>query len=145
RKRSKNTDEQTPIIREAVQFRLYITLGSTLCLIALMPDTSILLFTTSDRTIRFKILSLTLVLTALTLTREEVLQSIGHIKSIVYSVTGAVAMKFSLNVILVPVLDIRGSAIATVCSMLFFTLIIFAVVDKKISDIRFLQHIRWKA
>lgn len=145
RKQSKNTDEQTPVIRDAFLFGFYITLGATLGLFALMPETNILLFTNSDGTSSLQILSLTLVLTALSITGAAVLQSIGHIKSIVYSVTGAVAMKFSLNVILVPVLDIRGSAIATVCSMLFLTLIIFAVVDKKISDIRFLQHIRWKA
>src|SRR5699024_8366675 len=74
-----------------------------------------------------------------------VLQSIGHIKSIVYSVTGAVVMKYSLNVLLVPILDMRGNVIAHVCSMLFLTIIIFAFVDRKISDLHFFQHIRWKA
>src|SRR5699024_2188368 len=145
RKQSKDTDEQTSTIRDAFLFGFYITLGATLGLFALMPETNILLFTNSDGTSSLQILSLTLVLTALLITGAAVLQSIGHIKSIVYSVTGAVVMKYSLNVLLVPILEIGGSVIATVCSMLFLRLIIFAFVDRKISDLHFFQHIRWKA
>src|SRR5699024_11771994 len=99
-------------ILDSLLFVFSITLVATIVLFTLMPETNILLFTNSDGTSSLQILSLTLVLTALSITGAAVLQSIGHIKSIVYSVTGAVAMKFSLNVILVPVLDIRGSAIA---------------------------------
>src|SRR5699024_2218452 len=110
-----------------------------------MPETNILLFTNGDGTSSLQILSLTLVLTVLSITGAAVFHSIGHINAILYSVTGAVAMQVSLNLILVPILDIHESAIATVCSILFLSLVIFAFVDKKISDIRFFQHIHWKA
>lgn len=145
RKQTNETDEQTTSIRDAFLFGFYITVGATLGLFSLMPETNILLFTNEDGTSSLQILSLTVVLTALSITGAAVLQSTGHIKSIAYSVLGAVAMKYSLNVILVPLLDIQGSAIATVCSMLFLTIIIFTFVNKKISDIRFFQHIHWKA
>ena len=144
RKQANAPDAQATVIRDAFLFGFYITVGATLGLFSLMPETNILLFTNSEGTSSLQLLSLTLVLTALSITGAAVLQSVGNIKYIAYSVLGATGLKYIFNMILVPMLDIRGSAIATVCSMLFLTLLIFIFVDKKVPDIRFVQHIRWK-
>ena len=137
--------KQAESIRDALLFGFYLTVGATAGLFTLMKETNMLLFTNSDGTSSLQILSLTIVLTALTITGAAVLQSLGQLKWIMYSITGAVAMKVSLNLLLVPYYDIRGSAAATVLSMLFLCTIIVTFLHKKLPEIKFMQHVRWGA
>lgn len=143
-KQATNWQAQAESIREALLFGFYLALGATVGLFLLMRETNILLFTNSDGTTSLQILAWTIVLTSITITGAVVLQSLGHISWVVYLIVSAICLKVVLNMTLVPLLDIRGSAIATVISMLLLCVTMMLLLHKKLPEVKFFQHIRWR-
>lgn len=143
RKQAKDVYEQSESIRDALLFSFYLAAGATAGLFVLMKETNTLLFTNSDGTVSLQILSLTIVLTSITITAATVLQSLGHLKWIVYFIIGAIGWKWVFNMMLIPLFGITGSAIATVGSVLFLSVMTFILLHKKLPAVQFLHHVSW--
>ena len=132
-------------IREAIIFSLYIALGATVGLVLLLPETNLLLFTNMDGTGSLQILSISIVLTSISITGSVVLQSIGFIKQPALWMGITFMMKYLLNNILVPLIGIYGSAIATVVSLLFLCGMVLLSLHKKLPGLTIFKGMKWKA
>src|SRR5690625_1201310 len=137
------SDVQARAVRDALLFGFYLAFGATIGLFSVMKETNMLLFTNSTGTSSLQILSLTIVLTSITITTATVLQSLGKVKWILYLIVSAVVLKTILNRVLVPNIEIMGSAIATVVSMFFLCVATSIILHKKLPIVQFMRHIRW--
>lgn len=143
RKQAVDVQRQSESIRDGLLFSFYLALGATVGLFFLMKETNVFLFTNSDGTGSLQILSLTIIFTSITITAAAVLQSLGYLKWIAYCILAAIICKWFLNIMLVPMLGISGSALATVASILFLCTVIVMLLHKKLPAVQFLHHVSW--
>ncbi|MGJ9460224.1 putative polysaccharide biosynthesis protein [Oceanobacillus sp. CF4.6] len=132
-------------IRTALLFSFYLAVGATIGLIAIFPETNLLLFQDEKGTMELQILVLSIFLCSIAITASSILQGMGYIKRTAGFILIAFLVKWIGNQLLVPVLGIMGSAIATVLSLLVLFIIVLYELKKKLPRIDFLGQIIWSA
>lgn len=132
-------------IHEALSVTLYIAIAATVGLILIFPETNTLLYENTKGTGSLQILSLAILLSALTITIATILQGLNDYKRTALYIFFAFMMKWLLNGILIPHFSIRGSALATVFSLLFLSFLLTVRLKKVFPDLRLFQVFRWRA
>lgn len=137
--------EKITAIREAILFSFYLSSAASIGIILLMPEVNRLLFMNTLGTTSLQWLAPSIIFSAIAVTACSLLQNMGYTSRAAAWLMAAVLLKGLLNVILVPIMDIQGSAMATTISLLFLMLAMVAVLHKKLPELRWLAHIDWRA
>src|SRR5699024_6201052 len=125
-------------------FSFYIAIGATVGLILLMKEVNVMLFTNELGTNSLRVLALSILMTAISITVISILQSIGKMKLSALYILFAVGVKLLLNIVLVPLLGITGSAVATSGSLFFLSVLVCRLLQKELAHLRLFQSIKWK-
>lgn len=112
-------------IRLSLQVSLVIGLGAAAGLMAIMEPTNIMLFENSKGSEVLKVLALLILPTSLILTIIAVLQGLGHTLFPAAVVLGGFAVKYGLNVWLVPDYGTMGAALASNAALWFILIILY--------------------
>lgn len=132
-------------IREAALFSMYLSVPASIGLIMLMPEVNKLLYLNTLGTSSLQILAISIFLSAIGITVCSILQNMGDVWLVAGWIMVAFAMKWVLNIILVPLLHINGSALATVLSLLFIVVAVLSQLQRRIPGLQLFRHIRWGA
>lgn len=132
-------------IRTALLFSFYLAVGATLGLIAIFPETNLLLFQDKKGTMELQILVLAIFLCSVAITASSILQGMGYIKRTAGFILITFFVKWTGNQLLVPIWGIMGSAIATVFSLLVLYIIVMIELKRKLPILRFINQINWLA
>ncbi|MEJ8777263.1 putative polysaccharide biosynthesis protein [Pseudogracilibacillus sp. ICA-222130] len=131
-------------VREAVLFSMYIAVGATVGLILLMKEVNIVLFTNELGTNSLRVLSLSILMAAMTITMIAILQTTGKTNVTAVYILVTVILKTGLNILLIPRFGIMGSALATSSSLLFLCIIVARLLRKLLPNLRMMHHVKWK-
>lgn len=137
--------EKIASIREAILFSFYLSSAAAIGMILLMPEINQLLFMNTSGTASLQWLAPSIAFSAVAVTACSLLQNLGHVSRVVAWLLAAVGLKALLNILLVPSLDIQGSAIATTLSLLFFMTVMVVLLDRRLPELKWLAHINWRA
>lgn len=132
-------------IRSALSFSVYMAFGATLGLILIFPEANQLLYKNTAGTGSLQVLVIAILLSSLVITGASILQGLGYMKVAGLSIICAFFVKWGLNDILVPLLGIMGSALATTCSLLFLTAVLFYTLYRKLPELAFFRNLNWRA
>lgn len=121
-RRNKQVNVFLPYIRSAWKFSLYLSVGASIGLITIYPHVNRLLFQSNDGTTSLQVLSLTIIFASLSITTAAILQGLGYMSRTAGIVLLGVGIKVLLNLVLVPLFGIMGSALATSISAGFVLL-----------------------
>lgn len=126
---------------ETMTFSFYIAVGATAGLLMIFPETNLLLFKDLKGTFSLQILSLAIILSTLCVTVIAILQGIGmSLRTAIYILI-AFMIKVLCNLLLVPFLNITGSALATIISLSCLTVLVFYDIQKRFSMQRLLHKL----
>lgn len=129
----------------ALLFSFYLTIGAVIGLILIFPEANQLLFQDQSGTGSLRILMLAIVFCSLAITATSILQSLNYIKRTALFILAALLVKGLGNQILVPLLGITGSAIATVMSLAFLCYLVFYALHKELPGLQFFKEMKWRA
>lgn len=132
-------------IRSALSISTYIGFGATLGLILIFPFANQLLYKNTAGTGSLQILVASILLSSLAITVSSVLQGLGYMKRTALYTGYAFLTKWGLNMLLVPLWGITGSAFATVCSLLLLTGCVFYELYRRLPMLRFFGKLNWRA
>lgn len=105
------------------RFTLYLASGATIGLIVLFPEVNTLLFKEDLGTVSLQIFVVTIIFSAISISTASILQGFGQIYRTALFVLLGLVVKLAFNLLLVPLFDISGAAIATVlASVVIFLL-----------------------
>ncbi|GGB51159.1 putative membrane protein YabM [Lentibacillus populi] len=147
---SKQKLEANPIqfhhyIRSTLKFSFYLAVGATIGLIIIFPDANMLLFQNDKGTASLRILVMAIVLCSIAITASSILQGLGYLKRTAAFIFIAFFIKWIANQVLVPLLGITGSAIATVISLLILSGLVMIELKRKLPDLLFWKTLNWRA
>ncbi|UOQ91359.1 oligosaccharide flippase family protein [Halobacillus shinanisalinarum] len=101
----------------SVKFSLLIAGGATAGLIVLFPFINELFFQDTEGTAVLRVLMLVILFSSLAITLSSILQGLGLVTHTAIVVLLAIAVKWGLNIWLVPSLKLNGAAIASIVSV----------------------------
>lgn len=130
-------------VRSSIKVSLYLAIGATAGLIAIMPQANILLYQDTKGTSDLRILMLAIVLSAVGVTCATILQGLGMIKRIAVFIVLSVCIKWLGNVYLVPLFGISASAVATVLGLTSFLVFVYIELKRKLPKLRLMSQINW--
>jgi len=130
-------------IRGAMLFSFYLAVGATIGLIAIFPETNLLLFQDEKGTVELQLLVLSIFLSSVAITGSAILQGLGHIKRTAGFILVAFIVKWLANQLLVPFLGIIGGAISTILSLLVLFVIVMYELKRKVPGLGLLSRIKW--
>lgn len=128
-----------PFIQLTYRTALLFGVASSLGLVIVMPYVNEMLFETNSLQKVLSVFVLQIVPLSIILTFTAILQGMGKLKVPFVILTGAIIFKAIGNVVLVPVWNVLGSAVAST-AMLFIAAILMAVYLKKLT---FVQLAPW--
>lgn len=132
-------------IQSALAVSFYLAIGSTLGLVIIFPETNILLFQNDKGTATLRILVIAILLSSIAITAASILQGLGYIIRTAGFILIAFFIKWIANQVLVPILGITGSAIATVISLLMLALMMLYTLKRKLPNLKVEKQINWYA
>ncbi|WP_087974038.1 putative polysaccharide biosynthesis protein [Oceanobacillus rekensis] len=132
-------------IRTALLFSFYLAVGATIGLIAIFPETNLLLFQDTKGTMELQVLVIAIFLCSVAITASSILQGLGHIKRTAGFILIAFFVKWTGNQLLVPIWGIMGSAVATIGSLLVLFIIVMIELKRKLPGLEFINRINWLA
>lgn len=130
-------------VRSSLMIGFYIAIGATVGLIAIMHEANILLYQDDKGTMDLQILVVAILLSSLGITASTILQGLGYIKRTALFILIALLLKWTLNQLLVPLLGITGSALATILALLVFSLLMLFELRRKLPNLALTRHINW--
>lgn len=131
-------------VRTALTFSFCLTVGATIGLILIFPETNKLLFQNQSGTDSLRILMLAIVFCSLAITATSILQSLNRIKRTAFFILTALVIKWVGNQLLVPLFGISGSAIATVLALVCLCFLVFRALHNELPDLSFFKNINWR-
>lgn len=131
--------------RSALLFSFYLTIGAAVGLILIFPEANLLLYQDQSGTGSLRILMLAIIFCSLAITATSILQSLNHIKRTAFFILAALLVKGLGNQLLVPLIGITGSAIATVISLVILCYLVFRALQKELPGLQFFHEMRWQA
>jgi PST family polysaccharide transporter len=130
-------------VRSSLKVSLYLAVGASAGLIAIMPEANILLFQDTKGTSDLRILVLSIALSAMAITALTILQGLRLIKRTALFILIAVAVKWIGNSYLVPQAGITASAISTVLGLTVLLMLAFAELRRKLPKLQLARNIKW--
>lgn len=138
--------EQTvQIIKDALTFSFYLAAGATLGLIFILSELNTLLFEDKSGTTSLQILMLAILFGSIAVTTNAILQSYGYYKQITLFIFSMFIIKIGLNFLLVDMLGIMGSSLATIISLLILSMVSLLFLKIKLTKTSFIRMINWPA
>src|SRR5699024_8225994 len=141
----KEHPNRTKFIREALLISFYIALAASTGLMLLMTEVNQLLYLDTAGTASLRILMGSVGLAAIFITCCSILQSIGSVYTNALCIFISLRVKWILNWLLVPHLQIIGSALATVISLFLLMVIVLILLHKKLPKLALKRNIHWQA
>ena len=133
------------LIKDALTFSLYISVGATVGLVVIFKEVNLLLFGDIAGTHSLQIFMLVICLSSLAITSNAILQSYDYIKHITWLIVAVFIFKIILNLILVPRIGINGSAISSVLSLGLLCILSLLLLKRRITKISLVKMINWRA
>lgn len=131
-------------VSDVLLISFYMAAGATVGLIILMPEVNLLLFKDLLETFSLRILVSSILLCSIVITVNALLQSLGMmIKTAIYIML-ALCLKILLNLLIVPLWGLVGSAIATVMSLVVLMIITFIELYRHVPHLNILHMIKWR-
>jgi len=124
-----------PYMRLALKMSLVLGTGAAIGLMLIFPEANQLLFEDRSGTGSLQLLVLAIALSAWAMTGSAMLQGLGYYKRTAVFITCAFAVKWLLNIILVPFAGIAGSALATVLALSAMVILVFADLQKNVPQL----------
>jgi polysaccharide transporter, PST family len=121
-------------IRLSFRIGIVIGLGAAAGLACIIQPTNIMLFKDDSGSFALAILSTSILFTSLALTMAAILQGLGHQRAPVVAVLSGVLMKWLFNMWLVPIYQIVGASIATLCSYMAVFVLLYYTLRKNIKS-----------
>lgn len=131
-------------IKRGLAVCIYLSMAATIGLIAIFPETNLLLFQDLQGTSSLQILSVTILLSSLTITMASILQGLGYFRYTGSMILLAFAIKWLMNHLFVPLWGITGSAMATVFSMAILVISLLVKLKKILPNLRIYRLVHWK-
>ncbi|OYD06398.1 putative polysaccharide biosynthesis protein [Paludifilum halophilum] len=118
-------NERVTVDRSSLALRLTLLLGlpASLGLAIIALPTNVMLYKDSSGSVALAILAFTSLFSTLGMTSSGILQGIGQVVLPARNLLIGVGVKLGLNAILIPLMDIRGAALATVGGYAIATLL----------------------
>ncbi|WP_163972094.1 putative polysaccharide biosynthesis protein [Oceanobacillus halotolerans] len=135
----------THFIQNALLVSFYLSLGATVGLITIFPYANQLLYQNTDGTVYLQILMVGIFLCSIGITAASILQGLGYIKRTAGFIVIAFFVKWVTNQLLVPLLGITGSSIATIISLLVLCILVFIELKRKVPTLHFWKKINLPA
>ena len=130
-------------INSSIAIGFYLAVGATAGLITIMPEANLLLFQDMKGTGDLRILVLSVLLTSVGITSATILQGLGWVKRTAIFILLAVFVKWLGNILLVPVMGITGSALATVIGLGVFMSLVMMELRRKLPGLAMAKQINW--
>jgi PST family polysaccharide transporter len=141
----KNTNFIRENIRLAMKTAFVIGLAAAAGLVCIIRPVNIMLFKNNDGSDVLAILALSIIFSALSITTASILQGLGKMKQPAFFVMAGAIAKYAGNVLLVPLMGLKGAATATVLSLsiiaLLNSLYLFRLLGYPIVERRSVRHI----
>ncbi|WP_404450812.1 polysaccharide biosynthesis protein [Virgibacillus necropolis] len=144
-KLKQHPDETYHFVRSALMFSFYLTVGATIGIILIFPETNSLLFLNQSGTDSLRILMFSIVFCSLAITATSILQSLDRIKRTAFFILTALFIKWIGNQLLVPLFGITGSAIATVLALVFLCFLVFRALRIELPNLCLFKKMKWRA
>ncbi|CDQ21783.1 Membrane protein involved in the export of O-antigen and teichoic acid [Halobacillus karajensis] len=106
-------------IISAVKVTVFISLGATAGLIFLFPAINQSFFENGQGTGELRVLMLVILGSSISITLSSVLQGLNYIKHTAMIILGGIVVKWAGNMILIPIFDIYGAAMASTIAVAF--------------------------
>lgn len=131
-------------VSDSILISFYIAAGATVGLIMLMPEANMLLFKNLHGTLSLRILVSSILLCSIIITVNALLQSLGiMIKTAIY-IFFVLCLKVILNILIVPIWGLIGSALATVISLCVLVIVSFIELNRKTPQFNMLHIVKWR-
>lgn len=130
-------------VQSAFKFSFYLSFAAMIGLILIYPEVNTLLFQNNQGIISLRILAFSVLLSSLAITGTTILQGIGYLKRTAGFILVAFFIKWVGNQILVPLFEIKGSALATVISLLFLCAAVLLELKRKLPALSLGKSIAW--
>ena len=130
-------------IRSSLAIGLYLAVGATAGLIAIMPEANLLLFQDDKGTLDLQILVLAILLSSVAITASTILQGMGYIKRTALFILITLLLKWIGNQLLVPLFGITGGALATVLSLFGLFLLVMLELKRKLPNLKVMRQVNW--
>lgn len=130
-------------IQSSMKVSFYLAVGATAGLVAIMPEANILLFEDTNGTNELRILVLAILLSSLGITCATILQGLGMMKRTAIFILLAVVIKWFGNELLVPIIGITGSAVATNLGLSVFLIFVLVEIKRKLPELKLVRSIHW--
>lgn len=137
-------DINTKSVLDALLVSFYIAGGATVGLIILMPEANVLLFQNSVETTSLRLLVSSILLSSIVITVNALLQSFGLVMRTAFYILLVLCIKWVLNIMLVPLWGLVGSALATVLSLGVLCSIGLIELRRKLPQLNFMYVIKWR-
>ncbi|API92321.1 putative membrane protein YabM [Virgibacillus pantothenticus] len=145
KKMAEQPDIFYPYIRGAMLFSIYLAAGATAGLMVIFPEVNQALFLDRQGNTTLRLLMSAILLSSLAITAASILQGLGHVKRVALIILLVFFIKWIGNQWLVPTFGIFGSSLATVLSLLVFSLVALVELHRKLPLLQLLRNIQWKA
>lgn len=132
-------------IRSALIVSFYLAVGATIGLIIIFPEANTLLYQNDKGTGSLRILVIAIFLSSIAITATSILQGMGYIKRTAGFIGAAFFIKWIANQLLVPLMGITGSAIATDLSLAVLTIVVLVALNRKLPNLKVEKQINWWA
>lgn len=132
-------------IRSAFLFSFYLAVGATVGLIAIFPESNILLYQDDKGTHVLRVLVLSIFFSSVAITATSILQGLGFVKRTAVFIGIAFFMKWILNRIFIAWIGAAGGAIATVISLVILFVLVLFELRRKVPGLSLLKQINWFA
>lgn len=130
-------------IVNALVVSFYIAVGAVIGLVVLMPEINILLFKENVETVSLQILVSSILLTSIILTANAVLQGSGYMIRTAIYIFSILGLKLLLNIWLIPIWGLVGSAVATVISLLVLATMSLIGIKRNVYQFNIFTIIKW--
>lgn len=137
--------EMSTYIQSGLLFSFYLAAGAVIGLILIFPAVNLLLFQDTKGTGSLQILSAAIFLSSISITGSSILQGLGYFKRTAVYILIAFTIKWLANLLFVPLWGITGSALATIGSLLFLTIVVICDLHRRMPMIKFFQAINVRA
>lgn len=130
-------------LKLALSVTLYISLAAAIGLLLIFPEVNRLLYKDDAETFSLQILSIAIFFSPLTITLASILQARGHFKKTAQALLFACILKVCLNLYLVPIFGITGSALATVISLAFLIILLYRRMKRLYPRLNIFEKVKY--
>lgn len=131
-------------LSDALLISFYISAAAATGLVILMPEVNLLLFKDLSETLSLRILASSILLTSIILTANALLQGLGYTLRTACYILVILCLKLVLNIVLIPLWGLIGSAVATVLSLTVLACLSLIGLHRKTKLLNMFVIVQWR-